>query len=382
MNTRANNIYLISFLVIIFSFGLFADQALLRNRLTGAPDLSGWSADVGNGFENDYIAAMPLKYEALDLNGAFRRLFGQREMNGIVRMDNGYLTASMESMEPQVIAERAQKVAQLRDELEARGIAFLFVEPPFKVDPEDPQMPAGETDFTNRNIDMFLAELAAQNVPAMDLRAQIRADGLDYYSLFYGSDHHWTVPAGFYGARQIMDWLEQATGKEIPDAVQDPASYRSEYYEDQFVGTWALRTGEIFGGRDDFEILLPEFETRLKETAEGREGTFTEILMHTKPLEEKTPKPLTAYAEVLDDASLSTTNLLAENDMKVMFISDSFGLATGPYLALGVQDLIWVSSYDPAGVAAAVEAVQPDAVVLMQYAQLNLIEEKSYNFGY
>ena len=120
----------------------------------------------------------------------------------------------------------------------------------------------------------------------------------------------------------------------------------------------------------------------LKETAEGREGTFTEILMHTKPLEEKTPKPLTAYAEVLDDASLSTTNLLAENDMKVMFISDSFGLATGPYLALGVQDLIWVSSYDPAGVAAAVEAVQPDAVVLMQYAQLNLIEEKSYNFGY
>ena len=104
--------------------------------------------------------------------------------------------------------------------------------------------------------------------------------------------------------------------------------------------------------------------------------------MHTEPLEEKTPKPLTAYAEVLDDASLSTTNLLAENDMKVMFISDSFGLATGPYLALGVQDLIWVSSYDPAGVAAAVEAVQPDAVVLMQYAQLNLIEEKSYNFGY
>ena len=316
------------------------------------------------------------------LEAAVRRLFGQREMNGIVRMDNGYLTASMESMEPQVIAERAQKVAQLRDELEARGIAFLFVEPPFKVNPEDPQMPAGETDFTNRNIDMFLAELAAQNVPAMDLRAQIRADGLDYYSLFYGSDHHWTVPAGFYGARQIMDWLEQATGKEIPDAVQDPASYRSEYYEDQFVGTWALRTGEIFGGRDDFEILLPEFETRLKETAEGREGTFTEILMHTEPLEEKTPKPLTAYAEVLDDASLSTTNLLAENDMKVMFISDSFGLATGPYLALGVQDLIWVSSYDPAGVAAAVEAVQPDAVVLMQYAQLNLIEEKSYNFGY
>ena len=104
--------------------------------------------------------------------------------------------------------------------------------------------------------------------------------------------------------------------------------------------------------------------------------------MHTEPLEEKTPKPLTAYAEVLDDASFSTTNLLAENDMKVMFISDSFGLATGPYLALGVQDLIWVSSYDPAGVAAAVEAVHPDAVVLMQYAQLNMIEEKSYNFGY
>ena len=78
MRTKANWIYLISFLVIIFSFGLFADQALLRNRLTGVPDLSGWSADVGNGFENDYIAAMPLKYEALDLNGAFRRLFGQR----------------------------------------------------------------------------------------------------------------------------------------------------------------------------------------------------------------------------------------------------------------------------------------------------------------
>ncbi len=382
MTRKTNYIYLISFLIIIFGFGLSADVTILRNRLTGAPDLSGWSADVGNGFENDYIASMPLKYEALDLNGAFRRLFGQREMNGIVRMDNGYLTASMEPMEPQTIAERARKVAQLRDELEARGIAFLFVEPPFKVDPADPQMPAGESDCTNRNIDIFLAELAAQGVPAMDLRAQIRADGLDHYSLFYGSDHHWTIPAGFYAAQQVMGWLEQATGKEIPDEVQDPASYRSEVYEDQFVGTWGLRTGEIFGGRDNFEILLPEFETKLLEPAEGREGTFTEILMHTEPLEQKTPKPLTAYAEVLDDASLSTTNLLAENGLKVMFISDSFGLAAGPYLALGVQDLLWVSSYDPAGVAEVVEAVRPDAVVLMQYAQLNLIEEKSFDFGY
>jgi alginate O-acetyltransferase complex protein AlgJ len=120
-------------------------------------------------------------------------------------------------MRDQAVAQLADLLARMSEELRARGIRFLVAPPPnaSSVYPDDlpvrAQNPGRPTEY-----DLLLARLADKGVPALDLRPVLqnaRAGG----SVFYKHDTHWT----FRGALAAVNAI--VTADSHPDWRIDPS---------------------------------------------------------------------------------------------------------------------------------------------------------------
>ena len=143
--------------------------------------------------ESYYNERVPLKNALITLNGGFRRVLGQREVNERYRLENGPLTYVIPELDMTAIAENT---VEFQKELAAHGIPMAYISAPFKVDPKDKQLPPSVKDFSNENADRFLAVLRENNVPFLDLRENFAASGKEHCDWFFPTDHHWTPEAG------------------------------------------------------------------------------------------------------------------------------------------------------------------------------------------
>ena len=126
----------------------------------------------GNGLsiseiEEGYNDALPGKQIYITLNGGFQRLLGQRYVNSRYRLDNGHLTYVVPEMD---VTLPVENTAAFRDALAEMDIPFAYVNTLFKIDPLDKQLPAGVEDYSDKNVDNFLAMLEEKGVTALDLR--------------------------------------------------------------------------------------------------------------------------------------------------------------------------------------------------------------------
>ncbi|MCR5283090.1 MAG: hypothetical protein K6E18_06935, partial [Lachnospiraceae bacterium] len=232
------------FFSAICLLGLFADGKVIKYYVRHETINEEWTPELGRKNETEYAALFPGKELLLQLNGGIKRLLGQREMNGVVRLQNDHVTSLKEEKVPEKeLRKEASNVAVLSNYLYQRGIDFLFVLPPDKISSADGKssiraakskdgestiesirraceqtegvIPAGYVDYANRNIDIFMKTLDAKGVSYLDLRTEMKEDGIDPYDYFYKTDHHWTSEAGRYSFLKIADWTEKNTGVKL-----------------------------------------------------------------------------------------------------------------------------------------------------------------------
>ena len=127
-------------------------------------------SDNVNHFETDFSGSIFGKFTFLNVNGAMRKLLGQREMNGIVRLNNDYLALPTDPVDESTLAANAASLGNLNRALTERGIPLLYVATPFKVSPRNPELPIGVADSTNENMDVLLEHVRAEGVSCLDLR--------------------------------------------------------------------------------------------------------------------------------------------------------------------------------------------------------------------
>lgn len=349
-----------------------------------------FSPDAGDQRETDLIGNFFQKQLFLDGNGLIRRLLGQREMNGVVRLKNGYLTDLNPEIDPAVLSQEADAVAHVRDVLSEYDIPFLYVMAPVKLDEAselaaaqggDSILPAGESTYANRNMDRFLAELDARSVAVMDMREEIRHAGMSSYEIFYRTDHHWTTQGGLFAAGRVADWIRGAVGEPEMKLHTDSSEYHYTVYPGWHLGSNAQRTGTGYAGADDFTLITPDFDTDLTNLVSGQRGSFEEVLLDTTALDRKNLAE-SCYDKVFAHALEQYHNEMVNNDVRILLICDSFGAAMNPYLVLSFRDTECMSAYAPGLLTREyLERTQPDAVILMQYPGLNLGIESSFGFG-
>lgn len=323
---------------------------------------------------NDSLAG---KQSYITLNGAFQRLMGLRHVNDRYRMNNGHLTYVIPETD---VTTQAENIIAFRDTLAEMDIPFGFVSTLFKIDPLDKQLPDGVEDFSGENTDAFLSLLEAQGVTTLDLREREREQGLDHYSHFYITDHHWTTEAGFWAYTQITQWLESLDSSFAVDpALTDTANYNHTVYEDIFCGSAARRVGPLYAGLDDLTIITPRFDSALKAAVPTkdiyREGTYEDALLYYEYLTRVNMLEVSAYSTYLglDQPDMQISNFSREQGLeiqstpkKLMILKDSTALVVAPYLALSYDEVLLVDlRFFEGSLMEYIARQQPDMVLVM-----------------
>ena len=358
-------------LLLVPSLHPFAGETLRQVRKSLA----------GEGFsipeiEEGYNGRLPGREAFVTLNGGFRRLLGERAVNERYKLSNGQLTYVIPALDMTGIA--ANTVA-FSEALEQAGIPFLYVNTPFKTDPSDKQLPVGVEDYANENADRFLALLREGGVDTLDLRERERVEGLDHYSLFYPTDHHWTAETGFWAFTEIVDALTQRDASFAVDArILDDNSYDHTVYPHCYLGSHGRRVGPWYAGMDDLTVITPRFETsvRLVLAYEGveREGSFQEAFLFPEKLE-GSPFENSRYDVYLGGEYSRMQfhnrsrgeNLAVESTPKRLLVfKDSFSLVVAPFLALGYDEVEFVDlRLFGSGIVDYIRAFDPDAVIVL-----------------
>lgn len=339
-----------------------------------------------DGLEAAYQQNTSNKNQLVNLDGALYRLAGRTQMNDVVKLNNGHLTAVRESS--LAAPQNADSVVYAHQWLGMYGIPFLFVLSPYKICALDKQLPVGVTDYTNEDADVFLKELYMNDVPVMDLREELHEDGLDHYDMFFKTDHHWTIESSFWAFQKLATYMDLWWGLTPDPACLDLNNYTIETFEDFSLGSKGKRTGRFYGGMDDFSIIYPSFETNMKLTIpdEGivRSGSFYDTIFAKELLSDYDYFYQIPYDSYIGGVYplVIHENPDAKADFTVLMIKDSFASPVEAFLSSCFTEVhcLDMRKYTE-HVGDYVKEIEPDAVICFYNTQ-NITNAEQFWFGF
>lgn len=381
MEKIKNHAFVVVFLLIVVGVGFLSNGKLVNFYVNHEKDYNEWTPELGTKFETDIASTFYNKFGFVNLNGAIANILGQPSMNGVVKLNNGYLLTTIPYTSEDSLQRYADSTVRFNEYLRNRGTALVYASTPYTVSKYDPQIPTGVSDFGNDNIDRFLKHIREAGVDTIDFRECMHEDGIDQYDMMYKTDHHWNTQAGFYAYGILEDYVVYKTGCEVDERVANIDNYTITTYAGWHLGSRGQRTGIYYAGIDDFDLIIPNFDTSLQ-NAEGVVGTMPELMINMEPLANKDYTSRYTYDYVLLDSLGTFTNLDSMNDIKIMIITDSFGKAVAPYLAMGFKQISYM--YDANSVSVTpelVESYDPDIVIMMYYPTFLQEGSTAFNFN-
>lgn len=345
------------------------------------------------GFEGNYNSAFTNKTAFVDINGLGRRVLLQREMAGVYLMDNGHVTAVVGQPPEEGIKANADSVIAFSQWFETEKDGnFIYVQVPMKNSKYDDQLPNGLVDYSNDTADKFLAFLG-DDVDKIDLRENIQSDGVDFYSLYLRTEHHWNGYGGFYAFQEICQYMQEHFGTEIDPDVLDVNNYENVVLEETSLGHYGQKTGQFFAGYDEFPVLIPKFETQQSCFVTHRDitrtGDFYDAIFDKDFLKaEKRNRGLYGMYIGGDFPLVIHESETAKNPETVMVFIDSYGTIVESYLTTAFQkvvavDLRWVlrKGMEESAVDF-IELYQPDTVIVMfNPNQIGSAESEQFKYG-
>ena len=280
------------------------------------------------------------------------------------------------------LPEIVGKLSRLCDNLVDLQIPLLVCIIPDKPSLPDATFPAGYDFYARENLDAFFALAKSRGLDCLDLR-----DKINVSSQYFKTDHHLKSMTAFAIAKDIVDWLRQH------DVVSKDESFDPvpEHYDEwltpcRFIGSWGKRVGEIWSGYDDFVLMVPKFPNSftvdakaLRSAGVHRRGEFKESILDMSVIE-SSYKYDNRWGVTLGHYDWELVRIHNESESvagKVMFIEDSFGLGTLPYVAPVVKDLIMIDlrSFKKMTATQFVTEEKPNVVVVIYNSEQLLVPQ-------
>ena len=170
-------------------------------------------------------------------------LMGKRENNDVFYGEDGVLIGRYTAPEPSVLAENADYLNILTDNVDC-PVYFALIPGAAEVW-SDRLPPNAPTDSQKDVIDAVYDQSRARNV---DMLSALNAHKDEY--IFYGTDHHWTSLGAYYG----YNALRGALG--LPEASL--SQYDRQIVTDSFYGTVYSSSGFSWVPPDEIEIFVPD----------------------------------------------------------------------------------------------------------------------------
>ncbi len=373
-------LYVFLFLIIIFGFGSLSFRNLARYYINREQVNNEWLPEQGNEFETDIASTFYGKNGFVNLNGAICKALRQPYMNGVVKLNNGYLMSNMDHTSDEALRKYADSTAGFNEYLKNRGIALVYACPPYTSSKYDPELPEGIYDYGNDNCDRFIRMLQKTGVDTIDFREEMHNDDIDQYNMMYKTDLHWNTEAGFYAYGIIEDYIVNKTGCIVDQRISDIHNYTVTKYARWHLGSWGQRTGLYYAGIDDFDLITPNFDTSIRDVS-GNVGTMQDIMINMGPLNNKDYTSRYTYDHVLGLSLGHFENLDCMNDIKILTITDSFSKAVNPYLAMAFAGIEYYYDHDVSGITPEyIENTDPDVVVMLYYPDCLQEESDAFSF--
>lgn len=371
MKAKLNHIvlYVILYFGIIFSLGGLSIVKLFSYYINNKV-INNDSANIqGSKFESDFAGSFCTKMQLIDMNGAIRNVLGQQEMNGVIKLNNGYLLSPMDYASDDYLEKAAIGLNEFSQYLQNRGTDLVYIATPYTSGKYDPQLPIGVDDFGNSNIDRLLYYIDSLDVDFIDIREEMYIDGINHYDMMYKTDHHWTTEAGFYTFNILEKYIIDKTGCEVDPRISDICNYEIITYPKWHLGSNGQRTGKYYAGIDDFHLILPKYQMRVVNASKNVEGDVRDRLFSLETLDNRDTSSRYTYDNVFEKTQNHFINENAKNDVKILVISDSFSKAVLPYLIMGFKEIDYKNWYDISEITREyIESYDPDIVIVMYYA--------------
>ena len=210
-----------------------------------------------------------------------RLAFGSTVYEDVTLVDNGVATMADQFGDITAGINGAEEAYAFAQEI---GAEYLFVAVPSKERAEE-DLPEGVISYANQKYYNMVDALQARDIPHIAMRDVLEADGGDWYSYYYRSDHHWKNNAAFLAYQTIADYMFSIglDGGKRDEALQED-SYEKRIYEQVFLGTHGRMAGRYYTGLDDYDLWLPKYDTdyTLDVPSEGihKEGTFEDCFVN------------------------------------------------------------------------------------------------------
>ena len=363
-----NFLYAVALFAVVLFFGIGADINFYEFKVNGKTETN---YEFGNkdsmGYlQVEYSANFPYKTNFVDLNGFVRRIVGQREMNDVIKLNNGYLTQVGSKMDDESISNNAQAIVDFNDYCVAHGTRLLYVQPAYKISKYDEQLPIGVTDGHNETIDKLLSLLSKADVPIIDLREMMYNDGIDQYQLYFRTDHHWTNQGAFYAYKKIALEIAKETNTELDANLLNIKNYRVDKYPGWHLGMRGQRTGAAFAGIDDFDLIYPGFETHIRQRSTGAVAALEDVLISKEVFNNHDVHNRYTYDSAYSAIDINDLESLdAKSNLNVWLLSDSFQHGIKPYLLLTYKEF-HVASYSTLSTSF-IQNKKPDIVIIMPW---------------
>lgn len=371
---KSDTIVALLFLVLIFFLGIMSFIKIIQDK-----ELENMTDIEVNVFDDTINENFFQRNTFFELNGWFNGMIDKRELYGNVKLKNGYLTVVHEQADTK---SDIRRVCEFKDYLDKKGIKFLYVNVPDKPETDEELLEMGVPCYTNHNADDFMAGLKSNGVNTVDIRESIREDQLDFYSLYYRTDHHWTTSAGLYTAGIVAKKLNQIYDYKIDEDIYDKSNYDFDLREKCWLGESGRKTSMSYAGLDDFTIITPRFSTDVRLKIPSRnmdiEGGF-DVMLDEKCYNEKQNlyERSWHYSYLFSNDGLQIIENRNQSQGNVLIIKDSFAQVVNPFLALGVKQLtVWDVRYNEDSIRMYIEENDIDTVIVM-YSQGMLGVERS-----
>lgn len=270
----------------------------------------------------------------IEANGLMAKWLGKKLVNDVVRLDNGILTAqSLQAMPHGRLVAGARNTAGFSEKLKGRGIPFLFVLAPYKMDLSGEMLPPMTTHSMNQAADVLVRELESRNVNVLDLRPFFAQSKQDVERNFYRTDHHWNGDAIMEASRLVAKRVCALLQRDVKElSLLDEKEWRRHRLQDWFLGSQGRRTGRMFAGLDDLIYYEPLFQTDIECEIPSRHvkirGDFQHAVMQQKYVQQRCDLFSTCAYDVYLGGGFPfgrLKNELVDNDIRVLMLKDSFG---------------------------------------------------------
>lgn len=299
--------------------------------------------------ESEFSASLINQKDLINLNGSMAKALGMKSFyksKGVYVNDQKYVVSAYAQTSTDYEYE---ETVDFKNFLESNGINLLYVNEPTKyVDDSVFTYEFGIETYSNRNMDLFLNRIREAGVNTIDLRDNIREEGINVYDLFYRTDHHWTTSAGLWATQIMAEGLNDYCGYDIDTSIYNIENYNVTSWENCWLGEQGRLVAETYIGLDDYSEIKPNFETDYtfkNDDGTTYDGTFDNFVSE---------KTYNLENDVYENGSwhysynrIDCINNNVENG-KILLIGDSFDHVTIPFLSLAVHEIdsLILRSYD------------------------------------